>query len=115
MYTSSGNQLGALASFNGVSFAVNLLDSGSFSNSVWYHAAFTRTSNDWYLLFNGAQAATTNQSGTLVSNSDAVFIGTNNTSANSFIGYTDDFRVTKGVDRYGAGTYTVPAAQFPDA
>ena len=31
------------------------------------------------------------------------------------VGYADDFRVTKGVCRYGASSYTVPTAAHPDS
>lgn len=31
------------------------------------------------------------------------------------VGYADDFRVTKGVCRYGASNYSVPTAAFPDS
>lgn len=32
-----------------------------------------------------------------------------------FVGYIDDFRVTKGVQRYDATTYSVPTAAFPNS
>jgi len=82
----------------------------------WYHVALTRQSNTWRIFVNGVLVGSDTASGTLDFSSNKTLIGadgwTSGTDSN-WIGYMDEFRVTKGVARY-TSSFPAPAQQFYD-
>lgn len=102
------------ATGSGSSWEVNLLTTASISANTWAHLAFVRSGNTWTIYIDGVSQATTTQSISITSNTNAFTIGA--TAANGafpFNGYIEDMRVTKGVARYTAN-FTPPNAAFPD-
>jgi hypothetical protein len=81
-----------------------IMQSGVLSSSVWTHVAVTRNGSSFRLFINGTQAATYSNSGSV--NSGYLRIGP------GYVGYIDDFRITKGIARYTAN-FTPPTAAFP--
>jgi hypothetical protein len=105
--------------FNGSTFNT-VTSTGAVSTGTWTHVAMTHASGTISLYFGtsgtGNRDGTAAVSGTPQSNiSTTLTIGQVNNV--SFNGYMDDLRITKGAAsvRYSGSTYTVPAAQFPDA
>lgn len=82
-----------------------------------YHIEVDRSGNNLYIFVNGVQVGTTgDMTGITIANSSEVFsIGANiNTSgswANFFIGYLDEFRVSKGIARHTAN-FTVKTLAY---
>ena len=85
--------------------------SSVFSYNTWNHFAAVRTANVASLYLNGVSVGSYTESKTFLSTSD-MYIGGDEFSQ-SFNGYIDDLRITKGVARYTA-TFTPPTAPFPD-
>jgi hypothetical protein len=83
-------------------------DAGALAQDDWKFLSYTRSgSTIWThlggaLLFSGSSSAS------------IVFNGIGGTAYRSnFRGYIDEVRITKGVARYGSGSYTVPSGAFP--
>jgi hypothetical protein len=90
----------------------------------WNHIAFTRTGTTCRAFVNGIQEnvgsglnvssfpnASFTDSTNIINNSD-VLIGYGGAAGTEFIGYIDEFRITKGVARY-TGSFSVPTSEFP--
>jgi hypothetical protein len=79
---------------------------------TWNHVALVRSSGSTKLYINGV-----NEGSTYTDNNNYVAglfrIGLNSFGSESFNGYLDDIRVTKGVARYTAN-FTPPTKEFPD-
>lgn len=95
-------------------------DSGSLASaasavtrSVWTHIAWTRASGTHRLFVAGTQVATNNTM-TISSFTDALYIGRTLNAFYQYAGHMDDIRITKGVARYTA-SFTPPAAEFPNS
>jgi hypothetical protein len=100
---------------SGVSGGSPLLSfSATISSSVFTHVALVRNGNTWTCYFDGTSVATTTNSGTISSTADNLTIGNSDGSGDTFGGYIDEFRVTKGVARYTAN-FTPPTTAFPDS
>lgn len=86
----------------------------SVALSTWSHIAIVRQSGSLQGYINGIAkgSAWNNISQTRFTLSSA-FIGSRWTGGNSYNGYIDDLRITKGVARYTAN-FTPPTAPFPD-
>ena len=87
--------------------------------NTWVHVAFTRSGSTNRLFINGNLENTATASDNF-SNQVAVVGGGrygggvgSTTITNSFTGYIDDLRITKGVARY-TSNFTPPTAAFPD-
>jgi hypothetical protein len=67
------------------------------SLGAWHHLAVTRSGNVYRTFFNGTLANSVTQAGTLTSQSAAppLVVGKYNIG-NTFNGYIDDLRITKG-------------------
>jgi len=104
-------------STTGSSWTVNGLSTTELSTNTWYHIAFIRSGSTIKLFLNGISiGSTTSLSGSLLSNSDPLYIGANSgnpSGASSVDGYLDDLRITKGVARYSSN-FSVPVAPAPD-
>ena len=76
--------------------------------NVWTHVAVTRSGNSWYIFINGIQDATATAS-TTFSNTSPLRVGDSGSGSQTFYGYIDDLRVTRGFARYTAN-FTPPTA-----
>jgi hypothetical protein len=86
-------------------------------DGLWHHVAVCRASSSVYLFIDGVSVGTPYNIGTnsiLASNAGVVMIGKQNTGAADtlFVGYIDDFRITKGLARY-TQNFTPPTAPLP--
>ena len=94
----------------------NVISGGTLSVNTWHHLAVSRVSGVTSLFIDGTRVGSaytdTNDYGT----TKALKIGSNLNGADTFTGYIDEVRVSKGDARYAnAGTITVPTAEFaPD-
>ena len=100
-----------------------LAAAGSFALNTWQHVAAVRAGNVFRLYVNGTSVVSFTAASSLSSGSGVSTIAarlgngsatTGNSSAGSqtWQGYIDEFRVTKGVARYTGGSLTVPTAAF---
>lgn len=109
--------------WNGADTANAILSSpATFGNTNWNHLAVSRVSGVTRMYLNGVQAGTpttpsTPATTTAVGNLTAtdLVIGAYNTSGSTLKGniYMEEFRMTVGVGRYAAGSFTLP--DFPYA
>jgi len=81
-----------------------------FTAGQWSYISLTRKINTVEIAIDGVVRGTGIVTGTVNPSGDAVRVGTG-ISSGQFIGYIDDFRITKGV----ALTHAVPTAPFPDS
>lgn len=88
--------------------------SGGCSDGAWHHIAMTRSSSTVRIYIDGSLQATGTDSSSYTSNG-TMRIGRNYVfSPRNYVGYIDEFRLTKGQPRYTASTFTVPTAAFPN-
>jgi hypothetical protein len=109
---------GAIYSDNSSQNIASVISPTVVQVGVWYHVAFVRNGTSLVLYVDGESVSTF----TLTSNVNVapnpltlLNIGSygNRVYPNSFGGYIDDLRITKGVARYEAN-FTPPTAPFPD-
>jgi hypothetical protein len=87
---------------------------GTVSLNTWQHIALVRNANVFTPYVNGISGTTTTSSSALFAFTNVLSIGAANLSSPSrFLGYIDDFRITKGVARY-TSNFTPPTLPFPD-
>jgi hypothetical protein len=119
--------IGSTGSYNG-GFSVELSASRGFcfiydnavriqsnfnpNDSTWNHYAVVRDGSTFALYKNGSRLTTATLTPTLGITGTA-YVGAGALTDNSFNGYIDDLRVSKGLARYTGSTYTVPTAPFP--
>lgn len=84
------------------------------ASNTWTHVVFERAGSTFAIYSGGTRHLTTSVAGTLMTNTTAVFIGGLGDGALPYGGHIDELRITKGVARYNAATYTVPTAPFAD-
>lgn len=80
--------------------------------NVWTHIAFVRNGSEFLMFINGTKVSMPGNSSALTFDSSDFTIGSaaaTSPGTAGFIGYIDDFRVTKGVARYTAN-FTPPGA-----
>jgi hypothetical protein len=81
--------------------------------NTWFHFAISRVSGTVRAFLNGTMTGSASFAGNI---SGAYFVELGLFAPSSTLplnGYFQDFRVTKGVGRYGAGGYTVPTTWYP--
>lgn len=76
---------------------------------TWAHVALTRQSGTYKLWVNGVLKASSTASGSQDSSTSQLYLGRSNTAASPFMGYLDDFRVSKALARY-TSDFTPPTA-----
>jgi hypothetical protein len=92
-----------------VSFANN---SGVTMNT-WHHFAATRSNGTVRIFLNGSQVNSAAFATSLAANSSNVTIGSNYAGTESWNGYLDELRITKGYARYVAN-FTVPTDAYSE-
>jgi hypothetical protein len=80
--------------------------------NTWTHIAFTRSGTSLRAFNNGVLITTVTDS-TSLSGTQVLTVGAQSDIAESFIGYIDDVRITKGVARYTTN-FTPPTSQLQD-
>ena len=91
----------------------DIISTSAVSTSVWSHVAIVKRNTNYTIFINGALDTTTSYA---TAPSDTTSIGLilgYNTVINSFIGYLDDLRITKGVARYAAN-FIPPTMPYPN-
>jgi hypothetical protein len=111
------NESGVLNYFQGPGLN-NLVASQNCSLNIWQHVALTRQAGTVTLWLNGLSVGSVISNASLTSGR-AMAIGVSTVNepgfgSETFFGYIDDFRITKGVARYTAN-FTPPTAAFADA
>ena len=97
---------------SGGSLANVVRDPSTFPSNEWVHVAVSRQTGTSRLFINGALVASAADANNYVATA-TVRIGTLDGANWNFVGYLDDFRITKGVARYTAN-FTPPTAPLPD-
>lgn len=118
----SQNELVAYCSTTGGSFAHYMYSSvNSVQLNTWYHVAYVRYGTggqDFRLFLNGnihtSSVYLENVTSMPSSTGFDIALTSSLAGGSDFIGYIDDFRITKNVARY-TNNFTPPTAQFPDA
>jgi hypothetical protein len=85
---------------------------GTLTPNVWTHIAVTRFNTNLSGFFNGVKTAVGTNSVNYVS-TFPVAIAASNTGTDTFGGYIDDLRITKGVARY-TENFLIPSGPYPD-
>jgi hypothetical protein len=84
------------------------ITSGTLNTAQWYHVALTRSGTTVTLYVDGVSQGTYTYSASITQ--QALYVGTGS-GLNSFNGYIDDLRITKGFARYTAN-FTPPSGPF---
>jgi hypothetical protein len=99
----------------GLSVVANITSPTKLAANTWSHVAVTRNGSTFTLWQDGVSKGTaTSASALLAAGMTTPTIGAYNTNIQSFTGFIDEVRITKGIARY-TGAFTPPSAQFPDA
>lgn len=102
-----------LGTNNGSSWGLNATSAtGAIALNAWSHVAIVRNGTTVSCYVNGTSVCSGTLSGTIADAAGAFYIGCG-IDANPFVGYLDEFRMTKGVARYTAN-FTPPDAAFLD-
>jgi hypothetical protein len=89
-----------------------LLTAGSlFNTGSWVHIALVRSSNDWTIYVGGVSKVTRNSNTTLAAVSRSLYVGNDQFFNRYYVGYLDEFRVSKGVARW-TGNFTPPTGPY---
>jgi hypothetical protein len=108
----SGLGLGMYMSSTGTGWDVMAANPfGTLAINTWYHVAVSRSGNTFRGFLNGGLAWTLNSSVSLFDNSDALAIGANGDGTESFNGWLDEVRVSKGIARWTA-SFTPPSGPY---
>jgi hypothetical protein len=81
---------------------------------TWYHIALVRTGNDWKIFVNGTQVGTTVTNSYVVPDFTGLLQIGGYDSSETFNGYIDELRISKGVARWTAN-FPVPAVAYADS
>lgn len=91
----------------------NIANTLSFTQDTWHHIAVVRNSGTYKVFKDGTDITTSTYTDSSTRDFSGLIIGESSESGRNFVGYIDDFRITKGVARYTAN-FTPPIAAFPD-
>ena len=87
-----------------------IVGSQNFAINAWQHWAIVRNNGTVTMYLNGTSIGSASFAGSLADGA-GLCIGTNNGGTQGFVGYINDFRLTKGVARY-TSTFTPPTTAF---
>lgn len=112
-FKSNTNKLSGLIGSSGGSTVVT--SSADLPLNAWTHVAFVRNGGTLTLYINGAADGATSVTGIVLNDlSNQVRVGAaGEFTSDTWNGYIDDLRITKGIARYTAN-FTPPTAPFPD-
>jgi len=88
-----------------------IIETGSIPVNTWTHVAISRQSNVLRAFINGVKIGEVTDSRVYGTSAEA-YIGANEGLFQTFAGYMDDLRVTKGVARYNSN-FTPTTTEFP--
>ena len=84
--------------------------------NAWSHIAIARSGTDLRCYVDGSQVGASAYSSTNYTQGELVIAMDGDKATQGYVGYIDDFRITKGTARgYTGSTITVPTAAFPNA
>lgn len=106
-----GGSTHLVVSFDGASWGLNGGGSAPVPDNQWSHVALSRQGGDWRVFVNGLISQTFFSSESIYDSQEPVRIGTAIVQAQDFVGYIDEFRITKGLARYTAN-FTPPSQPF---
>lgn len=106
----SGSALTFYATSDGVTWDIaNGVTIGTIAANTWYHVAIARKGNVWRTYLHGIQGGAFTNAAALHNDTTNLCIGANADGSNSFSGWIDEVRITKGVARYASSvTFLVP-------
>jgi len=82
------------------------------SNDTWYHVAVVRTASTVKVFIDGVQLGSDISDSTDLSTTDGVFVAAwSGATGESFNGWIDEFRVSKGIARW-TSNFTVPSVAY---
>jgi hypothetical protein len=90
----------------------NIADTLSFALNTWHHIAVVRNSGTYKVFKDGTDITTSTYTDSSTRDLSGLIIGDSSASGRNFVGFIDDFRITKGLARYTAN-FTPPGAAFP--
>jgi hypothetical protein len=96
----------------GSSTVVSANASVNFTLNTWQHVALVRNGNSFVLYKDGVSVASLTNSGSINQTTAAILVG-GSVGNESFQGYMDEVRITKGIARYTAN-FTPPTEPFAD-
>mgnify|MGYP000926864033 FL=1 len=86
--------------------------SSGVTYNTWTHIALVRNGDNWYIFINGELKGSTTKSGALDAPNNYFAIGaTADSGENTFQGYIDEFRVSKGIARWTTD-FTPPTKEY---
>jgi len=85
----------------------------SFTLNTWHHIAVVRNAGTYKAFKDGTDITTSTYTDFSTRDFSGLIIGGSSVSGRYFVGYIDEFRITKGVARYTTN-FTPPGAAFPD-
>lgn len=110
VFSQSDNTIKLEASTNGTSWNISITSSNKITVNAWNHVAVTRNGNVWTLWINGVSGGTVTVSGTVATNTAALYIGQLiGSSGYEINGYLSNWRLVKGTAVYTAA-FTPPTA-----
>lgn len=115
-YTNVGGSLRWVAQISS-SYIIDITSDSTVTPNVWTHVALVRHGSIQVMYVNGvAQADTDTHAGAMPNPTGSFFIGQDSASLglDNYVGYMDQFRITKGTARY-VGNFDVPDTYFPRA
>jgi hypothetical protein len=96
----------------GSSTVVSANASVNFTLNTWQHVALVRNGSSFVLYKDGISVASLTNSGSINQTTAAILVG-GSAGNESFQGYMDEVRITKGIARY-TGNFTPPTEPFAD-
>ncbi len=107
----NGGKIGFQPDYSSFPSNHNLQSSTTSNDNLWHHVACVRYGNVFTLYVDGDSKATATFSYTALDTPNPFFVGRQNTSANPFTGYVDEFRISKGIARWTTN-FTPPTVPY---
>lgn len=105
-----GDKIRSRCSVNNTSWAMDQTSSIAITTGAWSHVALVRNGNVFTQYINGVASGTTTFSGSLMTNSSALYIAAASDGTAAYAGYLDDCRITIAA-RY-TSNFTPPAREL---
>jgi hypothetical protein len=110
IYIASG-KIGFQPDYNNFPSNHNVQSSTTSNDGLWHHVACVRFGNVFTLYIDGVSKATATFSYTALDTPNPFFIGRQNASGSSFVGYISEFRVSAGIARWTTA-FTPPTLRY---